>query len=142
MKFLGFPRVLRAGIRAGRPLGLVGLAAKRETGTGAEPVRPAPNPDAYSQMPRESPPLPDERIYRTILLVLVVSLLIGAVCALAGDLLWHNAALSQAGTWLVIASGLAYAFFRVLGVREARKRADERADRSEDAFDDDDGEAP
>jgi hypothetical protein len=66
--------------------------------------------------------LPDDRIYRTILLVLVVSLLIGAVFALAGELLWDSPALSQAGTWLVVASGAAYVFFRVLGVREARKR--------------------
>ncbi len=79
-------------------------------------------------MPRESPPLPDERIYRTILMVLVANLLIGAFCTLAGETLWHNPALSQAGTWLVIASGAAYAFFRVLGVREARKRAAQQAD--------------
>jgi len=93
-------------------------------------------------MPHDSPPLPDERIYRTILLVLVASLLIGAFCALAGELLWHNPALSQAGTWLVIASGAAYAFFRVLGAREARKRAAERAERPEDASGDRGGEAP
>lgn len=74
-------------------------------------------------MPRESPPLPDDRIYRTILVVLVASLLIGAALSLAGELVWHNPALSQAGTWLVFASGAAYVIFRVLGVREARKRA-------------------
>jgi len=93
-------------------------------------------------MPRESPPLPDERIYRTILMVLVASLLIGAFCALAGELLWHNPALGQAGTWLVIASGAAYAFFRMLGVREARKRAAERPGRSANVSGDDGGEAP
>lgn len=96
-------------------------------------------------MPRESPPLPDERIYRTILRVLVASLLIGAFCAFAGEPLWDNPALSQAGTWLVIASGAAYAFFRVLGIREARKRANERAERtsrSEDVSGDRGGEAP
>ncbi len=76
-------------------------------------------------MPRETPPLPDDRIYRTILVVLVVSLLIGAVLALAGDLLWDSPGLSQAGTGIVIASGLAYAFFRILGAREARKRTRE-----------------
>ena len=68
-------------------------------------------------MPRETPPLPDDRIYRTILVVLVVSLLIGAVLALAGDLLRQSPGLSQAGTWLVIASGVAYAIFRILGAR-------------------------
>lgn len=103
-------------------------------------------------MPRQSPPLPEDRIYRTILLVLVVSLLTGAVFALAGDLLWHNPALSQAGTWLVVASGAAYFFFRVLGVREARKRAleavargqteDSTGDRGGDRGGDPGGEAP
>ena len=58
-----------------------------------------------------------------ILVVLVVSLLIGAGLALAGDLLWQSPGLSQAGTGLVIVSGLAYAFFRILGAREARRRA-------------------
>ena len=74
-------------------------------------------------MPRQTPPLPDDRIYRTILIVLVVSLLAGAVLALAGDLVWHSPGLSQAGVWLVVASGGAYVFFRVLGAREARKRS-------------------
>ncbi len=74
-------------------------------------------------MPRETTPLPDDGIYRTILMVLVVSLLVGAVLALAGELVWHSPGLSQAGTWLVLASGGAYVFFRVLGAREARKRS-------------------
>lgn len=74
-------------------------------------------------MPRETPPLPDDALYRAILIVLVVSLLIGAVLALAGDLVWHSPGLSQAGTWLVAASGGAYVFFRILGARAARKRS-------------------
>lgn len=74
-------------------------------------------------MPRETPPLPDDGIYRTILIVLVVSLIIGAILALAGDLLWQSPGLSQAGTGLVIVSGGAYVFFRIFGAREARRRA-------------------
>ena len=74
-------------------------------------------------MPPQTPHLPDDRIYRTILIVLVASLLAGAVLSIAGDLVWHSPGLSQAGTWLVIASGGAYVFFRVLGAREARKRS-------------------
>ncbi len=74
-------------------------------------------------MPRETPPLPDDGIYRMILIVLVVSLLIGAILALAGDLLWQSPGVSQAGTGLVIVSGLAYVLFRILGAREARRRA-------------------
>ena len=85
-------------------------------------------------MPRETPPLPDDGIYRMILVVLVASLLIGAILALAGALVWHSPGLSQAGTGLVIVSGLAYAFFRILGARQARKRARaaEEATESED----------
>lgn len=82
-------------------------------------------------MPRESPPLPRDGIYRAILIVLVVSLLLGAVLALAGDLVWHSPGLSQAGTWLVMAAGGAYLFFRILGTREARKRARAAAEKSE-----------
>jgi len=88
-------------------------------------------------MPRQTPHLPDDRIYRTILIVLVVSLLAGAVLALAGDLVWHSPGLSQAGTWLVVASGGAYVFFRVLGAREARKRS--RAAEQTPESDDDSG---
>jgi hypothetical protein len=83
-------------------------------------------------MPRQSPPLPPDGIYRAILLVLVVSLLAGAVITLAGELVWHSPGLSQAGTWLVVAAGGAYLFFRVLGAREARRRAAEAASESED----------
>ena len=82
-------------------------------------------------MPRESPPLPRDGVYRAILFVLVASLLLGAMLALAGDLLWHSPGLSQAGTWLALAAGGAYLFFRILGVREARKRAREAAENAE-----------
>ena len=74
-------------------------------------------------MPRKSPPLPDDGIFRTILIVLVASLLAGAVLALAGELVWHSPGLSQAGTWLVLAAGAAYFFFRILGIREAKRRS-------------------
>lgn len=95
-------------------------------------------------MPRETTPLPDDGIYRTILIVLVVSLLVGAVLALAGDLVWHSPGLSQAGTWLVLASGAAYVFFRVLGAREARKRsrAAEQTPESDDGSGNRGGEEP
>ena len=83
-------------------------------------------------MPRQSPPLPPDGIYRAILLVLVASLLAGAALALAGELAWHSPGLSQAGTWLVLAAGGAYLIFRVLGVREARRRAAEETTESDD----------
>ena len=83
-------------------------------------------------MARESPPLPRDGIYRAILTVLVANLILGAALALAGDLVWHSPGLSQAGTWLALASGGAYFFFRILGAREARKRARAAADTAAD----------
>ena len=71
-------------------------------------------------MPRDTPPLPSDGIYQAILVVMVASVLVGAVLALAGELLWHSPALSQAGTWLALVSGGVYAFFRIFGAREAR----------------------
>ena len=79
-------------------------------------------------MPPDPTSAPDDGIYRTILIVLVASLILGAIVALAGDLVLDSPGLSQAGTWLVLASGGAYLFFRVLGAREARKRARREAE--------------
>lgn len=77
-------------------------------------------------MPRDTPPLPDDGIYRTVLLVLVLSILAGAAIALAGEVLWHREDLTQLGTWIALVCGGIYLVFRVLGAREARRRA--RAD--------------
>ena len=88
-------------------------------------------------MPRDSPPLPGDGIYQAILVVLVFSVLAGAVLALAGELVWHNEALSQAGTWMALVTGGFYAIFRLLGAREARRRA--RGDQPNSSNDDDGG---
>ena len=69
------------------------------------------------------PPLPDDGIYRMILMVLVGSVMVGAVIALAGELVYHNEALSHAGAWIAIVSGGIYFVFRLLGRREAERRA-------------------
>jgi hypothetical protein len=72
---------------------------------------------------RNPPPLPGDGIYRSILLVLALSVCTGAVAVLVGRLVLHNEALSEAGMWLALMSAGIYAFFRWLGVREARRRA-------------------
>ncbi len=74
-------------------------------------------------MPRNSPPLPGDGIYRAILLVLTLSVCTGVIAVLVGRLAMHNEAVSEAGLWLAMVSAGIYAFFRWLGVRETRRRA-------------------
>lgn len=83
-------------------------------------------------MAEKTPPLPDDGIYRAILVVLVISLMIGAAMSLAGELVWHNEAISQTGGWIAVISGAAYFVFRWLGRREAKRRAQRPADRHGD----------
>jgi hypothetical protein len=70
--------------------------------------------------------LPQESIYRAILIVLVVSLLTGVVVTLVGEYMLRSEPVSQAGAWLAVVSGAIYFFFRWLGRRESRRRAEER----------------
>jgi hypothetical protein len=70
--------------------------------------------------------LPDDGIYRAILIVLVVSLLAGVAITLVGEYMLRSQPVSQAGAWLAIVSGAIYFFFRWIGRRETRRRADER----------------
>lgn len=74
-------------------------------------------------MRRETPPLPDDGIYRTILLVLIGSILVGGAMALVGELVYHDEAISHFGGWVVVICGVLYFVFRWLGHREAVKRA-------------------
>lgn len=71
------------------------------------------------------PPVPQEGIYRIILMVLVASVLIGAAVALAGDLVYGDKGISHAGAWMALICGGLYFFFRLLGKREMRRRAEE-----------------
>jgi threonine/homoserine efflux transporter RhtA len=78
-------------------------------------------------MPRETPPLPQDGIYRAILMVLVLSVLAGAALALLGELVWQREDMSETGTWIALVSGGLYVVFRFLGAREARRREEDRA---------------
>jgi hypothetical protein len=69
--------------------------------------------------------LPQESIYRAILIVLVISLLAGVAVTLVGEYMLHSEPVSQAGAWLAVVSGAIYFFFRWLGRRERRRRAEE-----------------
>jgi len=68
--------------------------------------------------------LPKDGIYRTILMVLVGSVVAGAILALTGESYFGNPAISQVGTGIVVICGGLYLFFRLLGRREARKERD------------------
>lgn len=70
---------------------------------------------------RNTPPLPQDGIYRTILLVLVVDIVAGAILAVAGDSLLQSPALSTLGTALALIGAALYVFFRFLGARQARR---------------------
>ena len=74
-------------------------------------------------MPRATPPLPGDGIYRAILLVLVLSVAAGGAITLAGRFVWQRADIGELGAWIALVSGAIYLVFRWLGVREARRRA-------------------
>ena len=79
-------------------------------------------------MRRETPPLPRDGIYRTILWVLVIDIVIGALLAIAGETLFHSPALNELGAALALIGAALYVVFRFLGAREARRQA-EKEDR-------------
>ena len=79
-------------------------------------------------MSQPDPPLPQDGIYRTILGVLVASVLLGGVIGLAGDLVYKDRGIALAGTWMAVICGGLYFFFRLLGKREARRQAERQRD--------------
>ena len=68
--------------------------------------------------------VPQDGIFRAILIVLVVSVILGAVVALAGELVYHDKGISHAGAWMALICGGLYFVFRLLGKREMRRRGD------------------
>jgi len=68
----------------------------------------------------------DDGIYRTALVVLAVSVLLGAVLTLTGETLFGSRALANAGLGMALIAGTAYWVFRLLGRRAARMHDAER----------------
>jgi hypothetical protein len=64
----------------------------------------------------------DEPIYRAILVVLVASVLVGALLTLAGEPLFGSRALAAAGLGMAVVCGALYWVFRFLGRRAARRQ--------------------
>jgi hypothetical protein len=73
---------------------------------------------------RQSPPLPQEPIWRWILGVLAFSTVAAVLIAILAGERWGNPALSSVAGWSAIVTGVLYIFFRWLGAREARRRAE------------------
>ncbi len=72
--------------------------------------------------------MPDDGVYRAILIVLVVSVVAGVATMLTGERLFHSPAMETAGAGLALVSGAVYFFFRWLGRREARRRGPEQSE--------------
>ena len=77
------------------------------------------------QVPKLHPPKPQpgDGIYRTILWVMVATVLLGAFLAIAGETVLHDPDISLFGAIVALIGGAIYAVFRVLGARETKRRA-------------------
>lgn len=80
---------------------------------------------------RETPPLPDEPIWRWILLTLVAATVAATLIAVAANHVWQRPALASVAGWSAIATAALYLFFRWLGRREAERQAARRAEQLE-----------
>ena len=72
--------------------------------------------------------MPDDGIYRAILIVLVLSVVAGVAIMLTGERMFQSLAMERAGAGLALVSGAVYFVFRWLGRREARRRGSEQSD--------------
>lgn len=77
---------------------------------------------------RETPPLPDEPLWRWILYALVGSTVIAAFIAFAAHYTWQQPVLAEVAGWSAILTALLYLVFRRLGAREMEKRAKRAAE--------------
>lgn len=71
--------------------------------------------------------MPNDGLFRAILLALVVSAMLGGAIMLAGEYLLHSPDAVRLGTGIAIVCGALYFFFRLLGRREMKRRADKAA---------------
>jgi hypothetical protein len=71
-------------------------------------------------MPRK--PTPGDGIYHAILLVMVATVVLGAVLAIGGETILHDPGVSRLGTVMALLGAAIYAAFRVLGAREPKRR--------------------
>lgn len=65
--------------------------------------------------------MPNDPIFRTILICLGVTVIAGAVLALTGEKYFQDEGLKDLGVGIVLVAGACYLFFRIMGVRRARR---------------------
>ena len=65
--------------------------------------------------------MPRDPIFRSILICLGLTVIIGAVIALVGAHKYQDEGMKTLGVWIVMIAGGFYLFFRILGVRQARR---------------------
>jgi hypothetical protein len=75
-------------------------------------------------------------------MVLVISVIAGAAAMLAGEYVFHSAAMTRTGTGAALICGALYFFFRWLGGREARRRGRTPPDPQRSTRPDDEREDP
>jgi hypothetical protein len=71
--------------------------------------------------------LPNDGIFRAILLVLVISVIAGAGLMLTGEYLFRSPQMVTVGTGAALICGVLYFLFRLFGRREMRRRAEREA---------------
>ena len=81
------------------------------------------NQDPGHNDPRREP------VYRAILMVLVASVLVGAIVTLTGETLFGSRALASAGLGMAVICGVLYWVFRLHGRRAAQRAG--RSDRED-----------
>lgn len=105
----------------GPPRALAGPPAGRHS----RGIRPAMK--GTETMSKFGPGIPDDGIFRSILIVLAISTVAGVVLGLAAESVFHSEALGRAAAGLAVVSAVLYFFFRFLGWRETRRRARENS---------------
>ena len=69
--------------------------------------------------------MPNDPIFRTIIVCLGVTVIAGAFLALTGEHYFQDEGLKDLGVGIVLVAGACYLFFRIMGVRRARRAARE-----------------
>ncbi len=89
-------------------------------------------PLAFMPLFRETPPFPKDPLYRAVLGVLVFSALASVLISLLADNRWNNPVLADVAGYAALFSLIAYLAVRWLGIRSARRAAEEGDGRERD----------
>ncbi len=68
--------------------------------------------------------MPRNGIFRAILWVLALTVVAGAALAILGETAAHDPVMVRVGAGVALVAGAIYAFFRRLGAKQSKRRAD------------------